>query len=464
MNDRHDQKEQPEGNYFRLCQRLAELEGIAGQPEIDAEKLLEEAQPCTLAEAINDGLAMIDENMRITFANNRFCEIIGSSRDEVIGRLASDFQAEADKKIFAEQISRRKTGKGDQYELTLLRKDGQKTFVLMSPRPIFSSDGSFKGSIAVITDITDRIRAEEKLLSTTQELEVRVQERTADLQNSNEELRLEIAERKKAEEEKRKLETQLLQAKKMEAISTLSGGVAQELSNLFQAVHGYVERLMWGKEQDDPRYQELLEITNAAFRGAVLSRRLLAFSGIIESKKHPIDLNQEIKKTHRLLSRTMPETIELELHLAKEPTIINGDPNQIEQAILALAVNARDAMPGGGKIVIETKRMILDQDFRRTHAGAATGECVLITLSDTGPGLGQETLEHVFDPFFSKEDLSEETGMGLSMVYGIVKNHGGYISCASEPEVGTTFNIYLPVTEKKVEAKNPCPKGLSAAP
>ncbi|MES0363990.1 MAG: PAS domain S-box protein [Desulfobacteria bacterium] len=451
MNDRHDQKEQPKGGYLNLCQRIVELEGIAGQLEIDAEKFPEEAQPCTLAEAINDGLAMIDENMRITFANNRFCEIIGYSRDEVIGRLASDFQAEADKKIFSEQISRRKTGKGDQYELTLLRKDGEKAFVVISPRPILSSDGSFKGSIAVVTDITDRIRAEEKLLSTTQELEVRVQERTADLQNSNEELRLEIAERKKAEEEKRKLETQLLQAKKMEAISTLSGGVAQELSNLFQAVHGYVERLMWGKEQDDPRYQELLEITNAAFRGAVLSRRLLAFSGIIESKKHPIDLNQEIKKTHRLLSRTMPETIELELHLAKEPTIINGDPNQIEQAILALAVNARDAMPGGGKIVIETKRMILDQDFRRTHAGAATGECVLITLSDTGPGLGQETLEHVFDPFFSKEDLSEETGMGLSMVYGIVKNHGGYISCASEPEVGTTFMIYLPVTEKEVE-------------
>lgn len=594
MNDRHDQKEQPKGDYLRLCQRIAELEGIASQLEIDEEKLPEEERHCALAEAINDGLAMIDENMRITFANNRFCEIMGYSRDEIIGRSASDFLTEADKKIFAEQISRRKTGKRDQYELALIRKDGQKTFVLMSPRPIFSSDGRFKGSIAVVTDITDRIRAEEKLLNTTQELEVRVQERTADLQNSNEELRLEIAERKraeqklreskelfekvfvsqqdalfildasvppsiidcnpaaaevfgynrqemlghttnflhvdesslrkfqdhiyprinelgflhltefemkrkngtvfptehtiqlledeqgervgwvslirditdrkKAEEERRKLETQLLHAKKMEAISTLSGGVAQELSNLFQAVHGYVERLMWGKEQDDPRYQELLEITNAAFRGAVLSRRLLAFSGIIESKKKPIDLNQEIKKTHRLLSRTMPETIELELHLAKEPTIINGDPNQIEQAILALAVNARDAMPGGGKIVIETKRMILDQDFRRTHAGAAMGECVLITLSDTGPGLGQETLEHVFDPFFSKEDLSEETGMGLSMVYGIVKNHGGYISCSSEPEVGTTFNIYLPVTEKKVEAKNPCPKGLSAAP
>ena len=257
-----------------------------------------------------------------------------------------------------------------------------------------------------------------------------------------------ISEHEHAEKEKKKLEGQLLQTKKLEAISTLSGGVAQELSNLFQAVHGYVERLMWGKEQDDPRYQELLEITNAAFRGAVLSKRLLAFSGAIESKKHPIDLNQEIKKVHKLLMRTMPETIKLELHLANEITIINGDPNQIEQALLALAVNAREAMPSGGKIIIKTKRMILDDDFLRTHAGAAMGECALITVSDTGPGLGQKTLEHVFDPFYSKDDSSEKTGLGLSMVYGIVKNHGGYISCSSEPEVGTTFMIYLPVSEK----------------
>ena len=574
MNDRHDQKEQPKDGHPGLCQRIAELEGIAGQLEIDADKLPEEAQHCTLAETINDGLAMIDENMRLSYVNNRFCEIMGYSRDEVIGRSASDFLTEADKKIVTEQVAKRKAGKRDPYELAWIRKDGQKTFVLVSPRPIFASDGSFKGSIAVVTDITDRIRAEEKLLSTTQELEVRVQERTADLESVNKGLESEIAERKRVEkalreseqrysslfkdnhsvmllidsesadivdanpaacsfygwsqeeltsmkitdinmlpneqvfqeieraktesryhfffrhrlaneeirdvevysgpislhgkellysiihditerkrteEEEKKLEGQLLQTKKLEAISTLSGGVAQELSNLFQAVHGYVERLMWGKEQDDPKYQELLEITNAAFRGAVLSKRLLAFSGIIESKKHPIDLSQEIKKVHKLLMRTMPETIKLELHLANEITIINGDPNQIEQALLALAVNARDAMPGGGKIIIETKRMILDDDFLRTHAGAAMGECALITVSDTGPGLGQKTLEHVFDPFYSKEDNSEKTGLGLSMVYGIVKNHGGYISCSSEPEIGTTFMIYLPITEKKAE-------------
>jgi len=705
MKDRDKEKELPGSKVGQLCQRISELAGRESGPELAQEDCPGgEEQYCTLAEAINDGLAMIDENMRITFANNRFCEIIGYSRDEVIGRLASDFQTEAGRKILEEQISGRRTGKRDQYELALLRKDGQKAYVVISPGPIFSPDGHFKGSIAVVTDITERKRAEEALLSTTQKLEIRVQERTADLVDSNEELRLEIAERKRiekalreseqlysslfknnhsvmllidpentdiidanpaacsfygwsqeeltsmkitdinllpneqvlqkierakseeryhfffrhrlaneevrdvevysgpirlhgeellcsiihdiserkraehelreskdlfekvfanqqdalfileasvptkisdcnpaatkmfgynrqeilgrttdflhvneeslrkfqdilhpsitergfmhlaefkmrrkdgtvfptehtvlalegeegerigwvsvvrditereqAEEERKKLEGQLLQAKKFEAISTLSGGVAQELSNLFQAVHGYVERLMWGKEPDDSKYQELLEITNAAFRGAVLSRRLFAFSGIIDSKKKQIDLNEEIEKTHKLLRRTLPETIELELQLAKDSMLINGDPNQIEQALLALAVNARDAMPAGGRIIIETKRMILDEDFRRAHVGAAMGECVLITLSDTGPGLGQETLEHVFDPFYSKEDTSEKTGLGLSMVYGIVKNHGGYISCASEPNVGTTFRIYLPVTKQEAD-------------
>ncbi|MGD8530069.1 MAG: PAS domain S-box protein, partial [Syntrophobacterales bacterium] len=573
---------------FKLCERIAQLESADG-----AEYIAKEEDFCTLAEVINDGLAMIDENMRFIYVNNRFCEVIGYRQNEIIGRLVTDFLDEADQKILTEQLARRKSGSRDLYELELIRKIGKKTFVLVSPKPIFSADGSFKGSIAVVTDISDRKQAEDKLLSATQELELRVQERTSDLVEANEKLKQEIAiraqteeelreseqryrslfknnhavmllidpasaeiidanpaacsfygwsheeltgmkitdinilskqqvfqemerakaeerhhflfrhrlaneevrevevysgpirmrgkellysiihditdrkrteqelrnskdllekvftsqqdalfildksvparildcnpaavkmfgynrqemldrettflhvdesslrkfrdhlypalaendfmhlaefemkrkdgtvfptehtvmalteegerigwvsvvrditEPKRAEEEQRKMRGQLLQAKKLEAMSTLSGGVAQELSNLFQAVHGYVERLMWGRERDDPNYQELLEITNAAFRGAVLSKRLLAFSGQIKSKKQLIELNQEIKKTYKLLERTMPETIELELRLANESAVINGDPNQIEQALLALAINAR---------------------------------------------------------------------------------------------------------------------------
>jgi PAS domain S-box-containing protein len=352
-----------------------------------------------LVETMNEGMALANQDYVFTYVNESFCEMLGYSRGEMMEHHLMEFLDDEQKELMKDQIGRRKRGEEEPYELVWRAKDGGKIYTMISPRGFFDEAGQFTGGLSVVTDITER---------------------------------------KREEEEKKKLEGQLLQTKKLEAISTLSGGVAQELSNLFQAVHGYVERLMWGKEQDDPRYQELLEITNAAFRG-------------IESKKHPIDLNQEIKKVHKLLMRTMPETIKLELHLANEITIINGDPNQIEQALLALAVNARDAMPGGGKLTIETKKMILDEDFIRTHTGAAMGECALITVFDNGPGLGQKTLEHVFDPFYSKEDSGEKTGLGLSMVYGIVKNHGGYISCSSEPEVGTTFMIYLPVTKKDAE-------------
>ncbi|MEE9530721.1 MAG: PAS domain S-box protein, partial [Syntrophobacteria bacterium] len=381
-------------------------------------------------ESQRDALFILDASVpaRISDCNPAAAEVFGYNRHEMLGNTTNFLHVdESSLRKFQEQLHPAVTEQGFFHlaEFEMKRKDGTVFPTEHTVLELEDEKGERIGWVSVVRDITER---------------------------------------EQAEEEKKKLEGQFLQTKKLEAISTLSGGVAQELSNLFQAVHGYVERLMWGKEQGDPRYQELLEITNAAFRGAVLSKRLLAFSGIIESKKHPIDLNQEIKKIHKLLKRTMPEIIKLELHLANEITIINGDPNQIEQALLALAVNARDAMPGGGKIIIKTKRMILDDDFLRTHAGAAMGECALITVSDTGPGLGQKTLEHVFDPFYSKEDNSEKTGLGLSMVYGIVKNHGGYISCSSEPEVGTTFMIYLPVTEKEAEAKNPCPKGLSAAP
>jgi PAS domain S-box-containing protein len=401
MNDRHDQKEQPNKGLER---EIAERKRV--------ERALRESEQLysSLFKNNHSVMLLIDpESADIVDANPAACSFYGWSQEELTSMKITDINMLPNEQVFQE-IERAKSEARYHFFFRHCLANEEIRDVEVYSGPI-------------------RLHGKELLYSIIHD----------------------ISERKRAEQEKKKLEGQLLQTKKLEAISTLSGGVAQELSNLFQAVHGYVERLMWGKEQDDPRYQELLEITNAAFRGAVLSRRLLAFSGIIESKKQPIDLNQEIKKVHKLLMRTMPETIELELHLANEITIINGDPNQIEQALLALAVNARDAMPGGGKIIIETKRMILDDDFLRTHAGAAMGECVLITLSDTGPGLGQETLEHVFDPFYSKEYNSEKTGLGLSMVYGIVKNHGGYISCSSEPEVGTTFMIYLPVTEKDAE-------------
>lgn len=260
-----------------------------------------------------------------------------------------------------------------------------------------------------------------------------------------------ISQQKQAEKDTRQLDAKLLQAKKMEAIATLSGGVARELDNLFQTVQGYVERLLWDRKKDDPIYQELLDITHAALRGARLTRKLLTFSGSMESKKRSIDLNQEVTQAQKLLNRTMPEEIELEIHLADDLKIINSDPAQIEQILLSLALNAKDAMPEGGKITIGTESVILDKEFCRAHPEAEPGEYVMLSISDTGHGIGQETLVHVFDPFYTKKDLDDTSGMGLSMVYGIAKNHGGFVLCSSESGEGTTFKIYFPATEREVK-------------
>jgi CheY-like chemotaxis protein len=164
----------------------------------------------------------------------------------------------------------------------------------------------------------------------------------------------------------------------------------------------------------------------------------------VQSERRPLDLNQEVEQVKNLLERTIPKMIEIELHVDETPAIVSADPVQVEQAIMNLAVNAMDAMPEGGKIIIEIERATLDERFCKTHLGARPGEYVLLTLSDTGHGMNKEILEHVFEPFYTTKEVGKGTGLGLAMVYGIVKTHEGYILCYSELDSGTTFKIYLP--------------------
>ncbi|UCG11118.1 MAG: response regulator, partial [Deltaproteobacteria bacterium] len=175
-------------------------------------------------------------------------------------------------------------------------------------------------------------------------------------------------------------------------------------------------------------------------------RQLLTFSRRVESKKQPLDLNHEVKRVRELLERTMPKMVEIELRLSQDLRTINADPAQIEQMLMNLAVNAEDAMAEGGKLIIETDNATLDEDFCSRHVDAKVGDYGVISLTDTGPGLDDETLERIFEPFFSSKPFGDRPGLGLSMVYGIVKNHEGYIVCDSELGAGTTFKIYLPAT------------------
>lgn len=248
----------------------------------------------------------------------------------------------------------------------------------------------------------------------------------------------------------KKLQAQLFHAHKMEAIGTLAGGIAHDFNNLLQVIQGYAEMLLFGKEQDDPFQKELEEIFFAAKRGGELTRQLLTFSRRIESKPRPIHLNRQIVETRKLLERTIPKMITIELNLATDLRPVNADPAQFEQVLMNLAVNARDAMPEGGVLTIETGNVELDELFCMGQVGVSPGEYVLLSVSDNGHGIDAGTLEHIFEPFYSTKGVGRGTGLGLAMVYGIVQSHAGCILCFSEAGKGTRFDIYLPPTNAAV--------------
>jgi PAS domain S-box-containing protein len=249
--------------------------------------------------------------------------------------------------------------------------------------------------------------------------------------------------------EQKHLETKLQEAQKMEAVGTLAGGIAHDFNNLLQAILGYADLLRLRKGKDEPRSRELQEIISASKRGAELTQQLLTFSRRVESKLRPTDLNLGIENTRKIFARTLPKMIEIDLLLSDNLSFVNADPGQMEQILMNLAVNAKDAMPDGGKLTIKTGNVILDEEYCRTHPEAIPGEYVLLEVSDTGHGMAEETLKHIFDPFFTTKGLAEGTGLGLAMVYGIVKSHNGYITCTSDFGTGTTFKIYLPAVEQE---------------
>ena len=258
-----------------------------------------------------------------------------------------------------------------------------------------------------------------------------------------------INDRKQAEKEKGKLEAQLFHAQKMEAIGTLAGGIAHDFNNILQAIFGYAQMLMLTKKSSDPENKKLAEIQKAAQRAKELTDRLLIFGRKVEIKLRPVDLNHQIKLVSKLLERTIPKMIHMELKLSDNLKIINADPLQLEQIIMNIGINARDAMPEGGKLIFETKNVILDELYCKSHLGSTPGEYTQLIIADTGHGMEKEIWEHIFEPFFTTKETGKGTGLGMAVVYGIVKSHGGYITCHSEPGQGATFKIYFPVLKSQ---------------
>lgn len=256
---------------------------------------------------------------------------------------------------------------------------------------------------------------------------------------------LDITERKLAEEEKECLRAQLVQAQKMEAIGTLTGGIAHEFNNLLTVVSGYAELMLADKTAHDPEHAELQRIVGSARRGADLVNSLLAFSRKSDMHLGPVNLNYEVRQIKKLLDRTLPKMIEIELDLSNGLPTVQADSAQIKQVLMNLALNSRDAMPEGGKFTIRTSN--LDHRPPFVPPGAQSGDYVQLIVSDTGIGMDADTLDRIFDPFYTTQGLACKRGLGLAVVHGIIEQHGGYIKCRSLSGQGTTFTIYLPVVK-----------------
>ncbi len=260
--------------------------------------------------------------------------------------------------------------------------------------------------------------------------------------------------------EQRALEQQLRQSQKMEAVGRLAGGIAHDFNNLLMVISGYCEFLLQKLGPDPSLRGCAQEIANAADRATALTRQLLAFSRKQVLTPKVLDLNAVVSENLKMLPRIIGEDVELATLPAAALGRVKADPGQIEQVVMNLVVNARDAMPSGGKLTIETANVTLDEAYARRHPGVSPGEYVMLAISDTGVGMDKETQSHIFEPFFTTKG-QQGTGLGLSMVYGIVKKSGGYIWVYSEPNHGTTFKVYLPRVEEAEEkpALQPAPAG-----
>ncbi len=256
-----------------------------------------------------------------------------------------------------------------------------------------------------------------------------------------------ITERKRAEEEKSKLEAQLEQAQKMESIGQLAGGVAHDFNNMLAVILGHTELAMDDLDPTDPPFSDLKEIRKAAERSAEITRQLLAFARKQTIVPRIIDLNETVEVTLKMLRRLIGEEIELSWIPVTSACSLKMDPVQIDQILANFCINARDAIGGIGKITIETDHSTFDEEYCSQHGGFTPGKYVMLAVSDNGVGMDRETLSHIFEPFFTTKDVGKGTGLGLATVYGIVRQNNGFINVYSEPGRGTTFRIYLPLYE-----------------
>ena len=351
------------------------------------------------------GIGVVSKRVLLA-ANDRICEMTGYTQNELIGQNArmlyatdDDFEYVGTEKY--RQISAKGTGT---VETRWKRKDGRMIDVLMSSTPINPQD--------LVAGVTF----------------------TA----------LDITQRKQAQKEKEQLQAQLMQSQKMESVGRLAGGVAHDFNNMLGVILGHTELSMMEVQPTAPLYASLEEIQKAAQRSADLTRQLLAFARKQVIAPKVLNLNDTVAGMLNMLKRLIGEDVDLSWLPAEQLWMAKFDPNQVDQILANLVVNARDAIDGVGKVTIETGNVAFDAAYCADHPGTSCGDFVMLAISDDGSGMDHETRKHIFEPFFTTKEVGRGTGLGLATVYGIVKQNDGFIQVYSKPGEGTTFKIYLP--------------------
>ncbi len=483
-----------------------------------------------IVENTSEGVWVYDANGITTFMNEQMAAMLGATVADAVGKPIFDFMDEAAIAEAHERVARRREGKAERGEFRLRRKDGSELWVSTSADPLFE-DGRFTGAIALVTDYTDRRKAEESrsrlvaivessndaIVATDREWRITSWNRAAErlyqwaaaevigqtlamivppqleperkviekkiheggLVEHYETTRLrkdrttvdvslsvsplhdaggniigfaktarDLTERKKAERALQQTEDQLRQAQKMEAVGVLAGGVAHDFNNVLSVILSFTASTIDDLKPGDPLRADLEEVFKAGQRAAGLTRQLLAFSRQQILQPKVINLTDVVSGLEKMLTRLLGEDIQLTVLPSRDAQMIFADAGQLEQVIMNLVVNARDAMPVGGNLTIETTEAELDASYASTHAGVLPGRYAMLAVTDTGSGMDRATLARIFDPFFTTKGVGKGTGLGLSTVYGIVKQSGGHIWVYSEVGKGTTFKVYLPRTDR----------------
>ncbi len=378
----------------------------------------ENARVVAAVEQSADGVLISDTTGTIVYANPALERLSGYARSELLGQNPRLFwSGRHDAHFYAEMWAALSAGRSWSSTMVNRRKDGSFWEADSVITPVRDAAGTLVGYLQLTRDVT----------------------------------------------RERELEAQLRQTQKMETVGRLAGGIAHDFNNLLTAISGYSQLLLADLAADDPHRADVAQIDRAAGRATELTHQLLAFSRRQVLQPVVVDLNTIVRGIAPMLRRLLGEDVALRTTLASDLGAVRADPGQIEQVIVNLAVNARDAMPSGGTLTLETANIELDDRFVEAHSEVTPGHYVRLVARDTGSGMDAETLARIFEPFFTTKDLGKGTGLGLATVYGIVKQSGGYIYVTSEPDAGAAFSVYLPQVDEPVSPGRGMPAAGDAA-